>query len=109
MGIISIDNAEEGMIIVKAVVNEQGNVLLSKGAILTKALIGKLTSLGISEVCVDEAEDDESKDNISIEESPELKELEYRFSDVRGNEIMEELIAAVKEYLTEKGDSNGGY
>jgi hypothetical protein len=109
MGIISIDNAEEGMIIVKAAVNEQGNVLLKKGAILTKALIGKLRSLGISEVLVDEGDEVEATDNISIEESPELKELEYRFSDVRGNEIMEELIAAVKEYLTEKGDSNGGY
>jgi hypothetical protein len=109
MGIISIDNAEEGMIIVKAAVNEQGNVLLRKGAILTKALIGKLRSLGISEVLVDEGDEVEATDNISIEESPELKELEYRFSDVRGNEIMEELIAAVKEYLTEKGDSNGGY
>ena len=30
MGIISIDNAEEGMIIAKAVVNEQGNVLLKE-------------------------------------------------------------------------------
>jgi hypothetical protein len=109
MGIISIDNAEEGMIIVKAAVNEQGNVLLKKGAILTKALIGKLRSLGISEVLVDEGDEVEATDNISIEESPELKELEYRFSDVRGNEIMEELIAAVKEYLMEKGDSNGGY
>lgn len=109
MGIISIDNAEEGMIIVKAAVNEQGNVLLKKGAILTKALIGKLRSLGISEVLVDEGDEVKATDNISIEESPELKELEYRFSDVRGNEIMEELIAAVKEYLTEKGDSNGGY
>ena len=107
MGIISIDNAEEGMIIVKAVVNEQGNVLLKKGVILTKVLIGKLRSLGTSEVCVNEAEDDENEDNISIEESPELKELEYRFSDVRGNEIMEELMAGVKDYIMGKSGNNG--
>ena len=107
MGIISIDNAEEGMIIAKAVVNEQGNVLLKRKAILTKALIGKLRSLGTSEVCVDEAEDDENEGNISIEESPELKELEYRFSDVRGNEIMEELMAALKDYIMEKSGNNG--
>ncbi len=57
MGIINIDNAEECMITVKAVVNEQGNVLLNKGVILTKVLIGKLRSLGISEVLVDEGEE----------------------------------------------------
>jgi hypothetical protein len=107
MGIIDIDNAEEGMITVKAVVNEQGNVLLNKGVILTKVLIGKLRSLGISEVLVDEGEEVKATDNISIEESPELKELEYRFSDVRGNEIMEELMAAVKDYIMEKSGNNG--
>ena len=56
---------------------------------------------------MDEAEDDENEGNISIEESPELKELEYRFSDVRGNEIMEELMAALKDYIMEKSGNNG--
>ncbi len=34
------------------------------------------------------------------------EELDHMFSDVRGNERMEELMAAVKEYITEKADSN---
>ena len=41
--------------------------------------------------------------------SPMLKkieELEYKFSDVRDNAIMEDLLAAVKEYITEKGNGN---
>ncbi len=31
------------------------------------------------------------------------EELERRFSDVRGNPIMEELMAAAKKYLMQKG------
>ena len=109
MGIINIDNAEEGMIIVKAVVNEHGNVLLKKGTILTKALIGKLKSLRISGVCVKNAEENNSTDNTSPEVSTQLEELEHRFSDVMGNAIMEELMAAIKEFIEEKGGSNGTY
>jgi len=33
-------------------------------------------------------------------------ELDHMFSDVRGNEFMEELMAAVKEYITEKTNGN---
>lgn len=47
----------------------------------------------------------ESKEDIpSLDE--ELEALESKFSEVRGNEIMEEVMDAAKEYLTEKGDSN---
>lgn len=35
-----------------------------------------------------------------------IEELEHRFSDVRGNAIMEELMTAAKEYITEKGGSD---
>ena len=52
--------------------------------------------------------DKNSKDNHgSI--SPRLmntEELDHMFSDVRGNEPMEELMAAVKEYITEKTNEN---
>ena len=34
------------------------------------------------------------------------EELDHMFSDVRGNELMEELMAAVKEYITEKTNGN---
>ena len=107
MEIVDIDNVKEGMIIIEDVLDKQGNVLLKKGTILTNALIGKVKSLGISGVCVKNAEKNGSTNNISLEISTDLKELEYKFSDVRGNKIMEEIMAAVKEYITEKGGSNG--
>jgi len=107
MEIINIDDAKEGMTVLKEVLNEQGNVLLKEGATLTKPLIGRLKSLGISAVCVESAEKNDNPDDSSPQVPTELKELECKFSDVRGNEIMEELMAAVKEYMREKGGGNG--
>lgn len=109
MEMVNIDNAKEGMIIVEDVLNKKGNILLKEGTILKKALIRKLKSLGISGVCIEDAEKNDNTDNISLAISTGLKELEYKFSDVRGNAIMEELMAAVEEHITEKGGSNGTY
>ena len=109
MEMVNIDDAKEGMVIIEEILNEQGNVLLKEGTVLTRDLIGKLKSLGISGVYVKNAEKNDSPDNIPPAVSTDLEELEYRFSDVRGNAIMEELMVAVKEYITEKGGSNGTY
>jgi len=107
MEMVNIDDAKEGMIVIEEILNEQGNVLVKVGTILTEDLIRNLKSLGISGVYVENPEKSNGPDNISPAESIELKELEYKFSDVRGNAIMEELMAAVKEYITEIGSSNG--
>jgi len=101
MGIVDIDTATEGMII-DEIVNDQGTVLLKKGTALTENLIEKLKSLGIAQVYTLTAESNDRQDRISSAELPELEELEKRFSDVRGNAIMEEVMAAAKEYTEEK-------
>ncbi len=112
MEIINTDNAREGMVITEDVLNEKGNVLIKKGVALTEYLIGKLKSLGISGVCVENAgEDDRSEEDDRGEDLPpdvseKLIALEYKFSAVRNNPIMEELLAATKEYITEKGSSD---
>jgi len=107
MEMVDIDNAREGMIIVEEILNEQRNVLAGEGTILTRDLIRKLKSLGISGVCVENAERNDSSDNVPPGLLTEIQELEYRFSGVRGNAIMEELMAAVKEHIVEKGSNNG--
>lgn len=107
METINIDDAKEGMTVIKEVLNEQGNVLLKEGATLTKHLIGRLKSLGISAVCVESAEKDDNPDDSSPQVPTKLKELECKFSDVRGNEIMEELMAGVKDYIMGKSGNNG--
>ena len=102
---INLDNAKEGMIISEDVLNNKGNILIKKGATLTADMIKKLKSLGIMEVCVVNTDKDDSQDNVSPEPM-EREELEHKFSDVREDAIMEELMAAVKEYITERGCGN---
>jgi len=109
MNIVDIEKAKEGMVIVEEVLNEKGAVLLKEGTTLTKDLVERLSSLEISGICVEKAEKDDSPENIPSEMLPELEELEYKFSDVRGNEIMEVLLSAAKEYLVERGGSDGTY
>ncbi len=42
-------------------------------------------------------------------EKPDLERLKYRFSEVRGHPMMEELLEAVEAYISEKGiNSNAG-
>ncbi len=102
---INLDNAQEGMIVSKDVLNNKGNILIKKGAALTADMIKKLKSLGVLEVCVGTTDKDDSQDNVSPEPM-EMEELEHKFSDVRDDAIMEELMAAVKEYITERGSGN---
>lgn len=104
---VNIDNVTEGMILSEEVLNEKGEVLLKKGTILTKNLIRKLKSLGILGVHVKGEEENDGPDNTLPSLDTELKELEYRFSEVKDNEIMEELKATVIEYITEKRDADG--
>jgi len=107
MEMINIDDAKEGMIIIREILNDQGDTLLKEGTALTKDLIRKLKSLGISGVCVENPEKNNSSDAMPSEVSTELQQIEYRFSNVRSEAIMEELMAAVKEYITEKDRSDG--
>ncbi len=111
MGMLKIDDAKEGMIIVEDVLNKLGNVLLKKGTALTANLIGTLQSLEIPGVRVEDGGNstengDDSPDNSSPAVSTQFEELEYKFSDVKGNPIMEEIMATVKEHITEKGSIN---
>jgi hypothetical protein len=113
MAMVNIDDAEEGMTIIADVKNKQGSVLLKGGTTLTSDLIKGLKALKIPEVDVrhDDDHQDLGKLSSTAPDKPEnptkLVELERKFSDVRGNSIMEEIMAAVKEYLTEKRNQNG--
>ena len=43
----------------------------------------------------------------SLSTATDIETLENKFSDVRGNGIMEDLLAAVKEYIAEKDSTDG--
>jgi hypothetical protein len=101
---IDLNNAEAGMVISADTLNSPGSLILKKGTVLTDDLIKKLRSWGVSEICV-EGEDQEIPQPIS--KGMGMEELETRFSGVRGNAIMEEIMAAVGEYMAEKGPAHG--
>jgi hypothetical protein len=113
MQMVDIEDAKEGMTIVADAKNNQGKVLLRAGTTLTDDLIKGLRALKVPGVYVDNDNDSQSPTEISPEISAEpeeltaLIELEHKFSDVRGNVIMEEIMAAAKEHLKEKGSQNG--
>jgi hypothetical protein len=48
-----------------------------------------------------------NRQHSSLSTITDIETLESKFSDVRGNEIMEELLAAVKEYITEESCTDG--
>jgi len=52
------------------------------------------------------AENSEDKQGSIFPRLMNNEELDHMFSDVRGNEPMEELMAAVKEYIKEKANSD---
>ena len=102
---INLNNAKEGMTISEDVLDNKGNIIIKKGTALTADMIRKLKSSGIMELCVVNTDRDDSQDNVSPE-LMKMEELEHKFSDVRNDAIMEELMAAVKEYITERGCGN---
>ncbi len=102
---INLDDAKEGMVLVEDVSNERGNVLLKKGTALTEDLISTMKSLGIAVLPVDSPGGDGDETN-HFSAPTELRELEYRFSDVRDNPLMEELMAASKEHIAARGGND---
>lgn len=101
---IDLNNAESGMVIAEDTLNSRGSLILKKETVLTNDLIKKLRSWGVSEICV---EGEGHENTPAISKGIGMEELETRFSDVRGNAIMEEIMAAVREYAAEKGPANG--
>ena len=82
---ISVDEAEVGDIVAAPLTNEQGRVLLPKGAKLSAAVLSRLKGWGVYEVVV-EGEDPEEEEGMSA--AGRMGELEHRFSNWEGDELM---------------------
>jgi hypothetical protein len=104
---INLDNAKEGMILLEDVLNDRGDIFLKKGTVLTQSLIDRLKSSGASEISVENTEETKIQESVPPSVAKQIEELESRFSDVRGDVIMGEVLAAVKEYITERGIRDG--
>lgn len=104
---ISLDKAKEGMILAQDVLNDQGDIFFKKGTALTQSLIERLKSSGLSEISVENTEETKSQETAPPSVAKQIEELESRFSDVGGDVIMGEVLAAVKEYIIERGIRDG--
>ena len=58
-GMIRTEAALPGMCLSEAVVDDSGRVLVPEGAVLTESLIQSLLRRGVSELCVDQATEED--------------------------------------------------
>lgn len=106
MAVVDISNAKKDMITAEDLLSPAGNVLLPKDTVLTANIIKKLKSEDILTLSIQDAgQHDDEKASLLL--ADDMEAVERRFSDVRDNTIMEEILGAVKEYLSEKGAANG--
>ncbi len=106
MPLIDIDNVIEKMRISEDVPGPGGGVLLRKGVELTSGMIKTLKTRGVNTLPVD-SDDPDLVFLKSVAPDASDEEIEARFADVRGDEVMEELLTAVKDYLAAKRIGHG--
>ncbi len=104
MPMIAMDNVVENMCISDDVPGPGGGILLRKGAVLTSSMIKTLKTRGVKALPI-ETDDPDLVESVAPDASDE--EIEARFADVRGDDVMDELLTAVKEYFADKRTSHG--
>lgn len=102
MGRVNVHDVKKGMVLMSAVTNKHGNVLLRPGEELTDKSIMLLKSWGITEVDIEGHEGDMGEGKESDGLSPEVlasieKEVREQFFDFTDNPFMERLCAIVKK------------
>jgi hypothetical protein len=118
MGVLHINDLEEGMVLAEDVKNRHGNILLPQGRPLTGKDILILKTWGITETDVEGVDRDkvESKEMESLPPSVIAaieRELTELFTEITDNPVMEEIYRIVKKYklkqaLTEMEEDEAG-
>ena len=107
MGVLSVNDLRDGMVLASEVKNKHGNVLMKKGDILSEKHIMLLKSWGIAEADIEGVDRDQLEKREIEELSPELiasveGELKDLFSDFGDNPLMEELYRVTKKFKLKK-------
>lgn len=107
MGVLSVNDLRDGMVLASEVKNKHGNVLMKKGNILSEKHIMLLKSWGIAEADIEGVDRDQLEKREIEELSPELiasveGELKDLFSDFGDNPLMEELYRVTKKFKLKK-------
>jgi hypothetical protein len=100
---IPVDQVQDGMVLSRDICGPSGNILLSKGTVISSALGRRLKNWGIATVVVEgeeESEQQQTEINVSAEE---LKsQMQNVFSDVINNQIMKKIFIAAYQYRLHK-------
>ena len=107
MGLLSVNDLKDGMVLSTEVRNKHGNVLLKKGDTLSEKHIMLLKSWGITEAGVEGVDKDQvekkEKEALSTDVMASIeKELKDLFRDFGGNPLMEELYRVTKKFKMKK-------
>ena len=100
---IPVGQASIGDVIAEPIVNDEGRVLLPKGAKLSAAVLSRLQGWGVHQLKVEGeevvgeevvGEEGEATDSADL-----LEELEHRFGDWEGDELMMEIKRIAQGHL----------
>ncbi len=100
---ILVENIEDAMVLGREVCGAGGNVLLTKGTVLSQALGRRLQNWGIPSVYV-EGEEEQQPEESMVSVSPEELDLQLaaKFGSTIRNPNMKKIYDAVYEYRLHK-------
>ena len=92
---IAVGEAEVGDVVAEPVVNDQGRTLLPKGAKLSAAVLSRLVGWGVNRLRIEGADADAEVD----QGSSLHEELEHRFAEWEGDQLMMAIKAIAARHL----------
>lgn len=103
MGVLSVNDLEDGMVLASDVSNKHGNVLLKKGDMINEKQIMLLKSWGITKADIKGVDRDQVEKREMEELSTDLiasieKDLKDLFPSFGDNPLMEELYRVTKKF-----------
>jgi hypothetical protein len=100
---ISVDQVQDGMILFRDICGPSGNILLSKGTVITSALGRRLKNWGIAIIVIEGEEESTTEQKEVSVSADELKtQMQSIFSSVIDNPIMKKIFIAAYQYRLHK-------
>lgn len=103
MGVLSVNDFKDGMVLAREVMNKHGNILLRKGDTLNEKHIMLLKSWGIAEADIEGIDRDQVEKREMGDLSTDVlasieQELQDLFPDFGDNLLMKELYRVIKKF-----------
>lgn len=100
---VPVSSIGNTMIVGRDICGSNGNILVTKGTVLSSAMGRRLESWGVTNIYVEGEEDEPQETNTQTESPEELKQaLLDKFSLVMDNPLMKKIFNAVFEFRQSK-------